>query len=101
MIDVPEAYYTQYSIAPLTLQLLVENAVKHNRMSNKEPVVVHIEARGEDLVVWNTLHPRPQNEASTGFGLQNIVNRYTLLTPRRVRITEEAGAFTIQIPLLS
>jgi hypothetical protein len=101
LIDVPEADQTRYSIAPLTLQLLVENAVKHNRMSAKEPLHVHILLEGDCLVVRNNLQTRPQSENSTGVGLQNIITRYALLTDRPVWVGEQEGQFVVKIPLLT
>lgn len=100
IINVPEADQTRYSIAPLTLQLLVENAVKHNRMSAKEPLQVQIQLEDNDLVVRNNLQPRPQSENSTGVGLQNIITRYTLLTERPVWVGESDGSFVVKVPLL-
>ncbi|SNR80415.1 sensor histidine kinase [Hymenobacter mucosus] len=100
-LRVPEAARHAYQIAPLTLQLLVENAVKHNTMSQQKPLLVHIELDGEDLVVRNTLQRRPATYASTGVGLTNIHNRYHLLTGRPVQITEGGGEFIVRIPLLS
>ncbi len=101
VINVPDADQGHYSIAPLTLQLLVENAVKHNRMSVKEPLRVHIGLEGECLTVQNNFQPRPQSETSTGLGLQNIMNRYALLTDRPVSISESDGNFVVKIPLLN
>ncbi len=101
VINVPEADQTRYSIAPLTLQLLVENAVKHNRMSVKEPLKVHIQLDDDCLVIKNNLQPRPQSENSTGMGLQNIITRYALLTDRPVWVGESEGNFVIKIPLLT
>ncbi len=101
VINVPEADQTRYSIAPLTLQLLVENAVKHNRMSVKEPLKVHIQLDDDCLIVKNNLQPRPQSENSTGMGLQNIITRYALLTDRPVWVGESEGSFVIKIPLLT
>lgn len=101
-INVPEALWTQYKIAPLTLQLLVENAVKHNRMSSDRPLHVQIRAEKDDLVVENVLQPREQTDTnSTGVGLQNIVDRYALLTPRPVTIGPDEGMFVVKIPLLT
>ena len=100
VINVPDADKTRYSIAPLTLQLLVENAVKHNRMSAKEPLKVHIQLEGDCLVVKNNLQPRPQSENSTGVGLQNIITRYALLTSQPVWVGESDGNFVVKIPLL-
>ncbi|RYC67882.1 sensor histidine kinase [Spirosoma sordidisoli] len=100
IINVPEADQVRYAIAPLTLQLLVENAVKHNRMSAKEPLQVQIFLEDDSLVVQNNRQLRPQSEVSTGVGLQNIVNRYTLLTDRPVHVSENESAFIVKIPLL-
>lgn len=100
-IDVPEADQTRYLIAPLTLQLLVENAVKHNRMSAKEPLRVRIHLDGDYLTVQNNLQLRPQSEKSTGVGLQNIITRYALLTEQSVWVGESDGNFVVKIPLLS
>ena len=101
VVNVPEADQSRYSIAPLTLQLLVENAVKHNRMSAKEPLRVQIDLEGDCLVVRNNRQLRPQSEASTGVGLQNIINRYALLTERPVWVGENEGSFVVKIPLLT
>ncbi len=90
----------KYKIAPLTLQLLVENAVKHNRMSTKEPLVVEVFVENEFLVVKNKLRIRPQREASTGTGLNNIINRYALLTDRSVKAGECEDEFVVRVPLL-
>lgn len=99
-IDVPEATQQRYKIAPLTLQLLVENAVKHTRMSSKEPLSVHIYTQDETLIVENGLKPRLQPEVSTGVGLKNITARYSLLTERPVWYGPEQDAFVVKIPLL-
>ncbi len=100
-IDVPESYWTQYKIAPLTLQLLVENAVKHNRMSATEPLLVKIGIEDGNLLVTNTLQLRTQTDVSTGVGLQNIINRYGMLTDKHVWVGESEGSFVVKIPLLS
>lgn len=100
-VDLPENAPDQYKIAPLTLQLLVENAVKHNRMSLREPLVVEISMEdGQTLVVKNRLQPRNTASVSTGIGLQNIINRYALLTSRPVWAGEREDAFVVKIPLL-
>lgn len=89
-------------IAPLTLQLLIENAVKHNRMSAKEPLVVEVTTEDDILIVKNALQPRPTPEKSTGTGLKNIVSRYALLTDRLVQAGKtDDGFFVVKVPLLS
>ncbi|WP_020596262.1 sensor histidine kinase [Spirosoma panaciterrae] len=101
LIDVPQAAQLQYRIAPLTLQLLVENAVKHNRMSQREKLKVRIYVEQDWLLVENPIQARDQPEPSTGIGLSNITNRYSLLTDRPVWCGEEQGQFVVKIPLLT
>jgi two-component system LytT family sensor kinase len=92
----------KYRIAPLTLQLLIENCVKHNRMSQKEPLIVTILIKENHLVVTNPIRPRNEIErnTSTGIGLGNIKNRYQLLTKSPVQITQDEELFMVKIPLL-
>jgi len=92
----------RYRVAPLTLQLLIENSVKHNRMSEKEPLVVMIFVEDNYLVVINPVRPRTELEkaASTGIGLANIKNRYQLLTKIPVKIEQNQQLFTVKIPLI-
>lgn len=102
-LTIPPAAYQRYRLAPLTLQLLVENAVKHNQMSGAHPLCVSISLAGEELLVQNTLQRRPTTYAidSTGVGLANIRNRYRLLTPRPIDARESDGQFVVRIPLLA
>ncbi len=100
VINVPEAARTRYQIAPLTLQLLVENAVKHNQMSDEFPLTVTIALVGETLRVSNPIQLRPSTGDSTGMGLQNISSRYRLLTDQPVRVGEHNSDFVVIIPLL-
>jgi len=100
-IRLNDSVLEQYKIAPLTLQLLVENAVKHNRMSEREPLVVEVFMEDETLVVKNRLQPRTTPEPSTGTGLNNIISRYALLTDRPVWAGETPdGHFVVKVPLL-
>ena len=100
VVDVPEAARDTYAIAPLSLQLLLENAVQHNRLSAAEPLRVIIALAGNCLRVTNPVQPRLMPATSTGVGLQNIVGRYRLLTDQPVRVAEADGYFTIDLPLL-
>jgi two-component system, LytTR family, sensor kinase len=100
LISDPDA--VKFQIAPLTLQLLIENCVKHNRMSEKEPLIVTILIEDDYLLVVNPLRPRSGFErvASTGIGLANIKNRYQLLTRIPVQIEQGEESFAVKIPLL-
>lgn len=100
VLNLDEETLDKYKIAPLTLQLLIENAVKHNRMSVKEPLIVEVSVAQEFLIVKNPLRIRPQRETSTGTGLNNIINRYALITDRSVWAGESEEAFVVKVPLL-
>jgi hypothetical protein len=100
-LNVPTAARSAYLIAPLTLQLLIENAVKHSTMSAASPLHVHLYLEGDTLVVRNPLQGRPTPYASTGVGLKNIHNRYRLLTNRAVQVSSTGGFFEVRIPLLA
>lgn len=86
-------------IVPLTLQLLVENALKHNAITGAVfTVTIRVEA--VEVVVSNPIQPRVSAARSTGFGLDSIRKRYAALTPRPVRVEREGGLFSVRIPLV-
>lgn len=87
-------------IPPLTLQLLVENAVKHNVILPESPLLVEIFTQDEQLVVQNTLQ-RKTALHSTKVGLANIATKYKLLGPYAISIREEAERFVVAVPLLT
>jgi two-component system, LytTR family, sensor kinase len=101
-ISITDEEAEKYRVPPLTLQLLIENCVKHNRMSQREPLIVTIFIEDDYLVVINPVRARIEIErtGSTGIGLTNIENRYQLLTKEPVIIREDEGLFTVKIPLL-
>jgi hypothetical protein len=90
-------------VAPLSVQLLVENALKHNAATREQPLLLRLEAAdGELLTVENTLRPRTAGLApGTGTGLANVRQRYALLgASRAVEIYSDADTFTVRLPLL-
>jgi sensor histidine kinase YesM len=91
----------RYAIIPLTLQLLIENAIKHNTMSLHNPLLISIHIEDEMLVVSNPLQIRKLAESTTKLGLKNIVSRYRLLRNRQVIIEKTATDFVVKIPLIS
>ncbi len=101
-VSITDQEAEKYHIAPLTLQLLLENCVKHNRMSKKEPLIVTILIKDDYLVVINAVRPRSELEkiTSTKIGLANIKNRYQLLAKSAVLIEQDEELFTVKIPLI-
>lgn len=88
-------------IAPLTLQLLLENALKHNVASHAHPLHVDIRVEnGRTLVVRNNLRRRQDVIDSTGTGLSNVKQRYAILSDRRVDVIESREHFLVALPLL-
>lgn len=87
-------------IVPLSLQLLMENAIKHNIVSESRPLHIHIFTENGSLVMDNNLQMKKQISESTGIGLDNIRNRYKLLGDKQVKVTETETNFTVSIPLI-
>jgi sensor histidine kinase YesM len=86
-------------VAPMTLQLLIENAVKHNIVSSKQPLDIVISAENDNIIVKNNLQFK-EEVSGTGVGLKNISSRYAFLTDRKVEIIKEDNLFKVIIPLI-
>lgn len=100
-IDVPEEYEGMY-IVPVALQMLVENAIKHNIVSAKRPLHVMITVNDEGLlVVKNNLQLRENREASEQIGLQNINKRLKIVAGKEIRVERDTESFAVAIPLLN
>lgn len=97
-IEIEESYYS-YQIPVLTLQLLIENAVKHNEISADKPLNVRVYVENERLIVENKIQPRTTFVDSTGQGLINIEKRYQLLKGKSIHISNENDIFRVQLPL--
>lgn len=91
---------SHWNIVPLTLQLLVENALKHNTATTSDPFRIEVVLVGDELVVRNPIRPRTTAAKSTGFGLDSIIKRYAALTSRSVVVRTVEGRFEVSIPLL-
>jgi sensor histidine kinase YesM len=87
-------------IPPMAVQLLLENAIKHNVVSNDYPLSISIRTENDYLTVSNSIREKKIKD-STGIGLQNLRERYQFLTQKEVRVLSDSEVFSVAIPLLT
>jgi sensor histidine kinase YesM len=98
--ELPESITNpEAKVVPLSLQLLLENTVKHNVVSEQRPLHIRIFVADDYLVIQNNFQKKEVLQDRQGVGLQNIVNRYGIITNRKVLITQNEKAFTVKIPV--
>jgi LytS/YehU family sensor histidine kinase len=98
-IDIDQMYYQTF-LPTLSLQMLVENAVKHNRFSKEEPLIIDLFIEDDYLVVKNQLRKKGAPPQSTKVGLENIRNQYSFQTDKSVIIAADEQFFTVKLPVL-
>ena len=91
----------KFYVVPLSLQLLLENCIKHNFATSAKPLHIQIYSENGNLFIENNLQQREQVKESAGIGLANIVQRYSLLTKHNVFIEKSASFFKVKIPILT
>jgi sensor histidine kinase YesM len=102
IFEIPDkASNPESKVVPLSLQLLLENAVKHNMVTSSKPLHIKIYEDGDHLVVMNNLQPKQIVKKSSGVGLENIKQRYQLLSNRKVHINQREKDFAVAIPMLT
>lgn len=100
MLDVKKEDFRRF-VVPLSLQLLLENCIKHNFATSSKPLRIRIFSENDTLCIENNLQVREQMKESSGIGLSNIVQRYSLLTRRNVFIEKSEDYFKVKLPVLS
>lgn len=100
--EVPENFDNDEArVVPLSLQLLLENTIKHNIVSEQKPLHIKIYIKDNFLVVENILQKKEVLQDRKGVGLQNIVSRYAILTNRRIKIDQTDKLFAVYLPILT
>lgn len=99
-ISIPPVVMKQM-VMPMSLQLLVENAIKHNAISNQKPLQIDISSSKTHVTVRNNLQPKAQSEPSTGFGLSSLEQRYASLYKEKLTINTDDNHFQVDLPLIS
>jgi ligand-binding sensor domain-containing protein len=99
--EIPEDLLNNYGVPPLSLQLLIENAAKHNAVSHETPLHIVVKAIGNSrLLVSNNLNPKSNPDRSTGIGLVNIIHRLKIVTNEEVEIRHTTTHFEVELPLV-
>lgn len=88
-------------LPPASLQLLVENAIKHNRFDTADPLAVEVRREGDAIAVTNPLRPKLQATPSPGTGLANLRERALLLAGRELEVSDTGGEFRVRLPLVT
>jgi LytS/YehU family sensor histidine kinase len=99
-MEVPEEYLSLY-IVPVALQMLFENAIKHNVSSRSRPLVITVTVDSSPAItVINNLQPKLEKDPSTQIGLDNISRRYEFVTKRSVAVIQDENYFRVTLPLI-
>jgi LytS/YehU family sensor histidine kinase len=99
-IDIPDSM-GEYLVIPAALQMLIENAIKHNIVSRNRPLHIRLFANGNrSITVSNNLQVKQSVENSTEIGLQNIIKRYQLVSEEKVMVNKLESDFSVQLPLI-
>lgn len=100
--SIPESVINpEAKIVPLSLQILLENCVKHNIVSEQQPLQISIQEGENVLYVVNNLQVKSSLKKSSGIGLLNIKERYQILSTRNISINQSKSEFKVELPLLT
>jgi LytS/YehU family sensor histidine kinase len=88
-------------VVPLSLQLLLENAVKHNVISEQKPLHIKIYIDNDVLVIQNNYQKKSVLQDGQGVGIQNIISRYDIITDRKVTIEQNENTYAVKLPILT
>lgn len=101
-VDIQLKGYEQQMVPPISIQILLENAIKHNVISNDDPLQIKVFVENDQLIVSNNLQKKNiPTEESAGMGLPNIISRFEFLTDQKVEIIDGPDEFIVKLPLLT
>ena len=90
-----------YYVVPISVQLLIETAIKHNVVSNRHPLTITVASTGHgSLRVSNSMCPKEEDSTSEGIGLSNMDKRYELITGEHISVSNDGTTFSVEIPLI-
>jgi sensor histidine kinase YesM len=91
----------EFKVVPLSLQLLLENTVKHNIVSENKPLHIKIYIENGFLIIENNLQKKEVLQDRKGVGLQNIIDRYALISKKKMIIEQSENSFKVKLPILT
>lgn len=98
--DIPETILDKM-VVPMSIQLLLENAIKHNVVSRSKPLIIEISIKENHVCVTNKIQAKSTKLPSTKLGLKNIEQRYALISNQPIEIKNDGEFFTVHLPLLN
>lgn len=99
-IEISEMLLQNCLVTPISLQVLVENAIKHNNFSPQEPLVLTIRAKGDEIRISNRINRKLLSRPSPKTGLYNLNERYKLIAEKEIQVEEDGDQFRVSLPLL-
>ncbi len=99
-VSIGDKFIDEYLIPPISLQILMENAIKHNEFCDETPLHFCIQMKDDMLEVTNNLRTKILHRPSSKIGLQNLSERYKLTTGKEIIIEKTEGMFTVRLPVL-
>jgi sensor histidine kinase YesM len=100
VIEITDLSAENFLIPPISLQALVENAIKHNEFSDKKPLTIDVSISADYVIVRNAMNRRSNPQPTSKIGLSNLDNRYKLLTKRNILVENNFESFTVKLPIL-
>ena len=99
-IEITDLSAEEFLIPPISLQTLVENAIKHNEFTDNNPLTIHVSVFSNYVVIKNLIKPKNYASPTSRIGLNNLDNRYKLITKRNIIIENNFRFFTVKLPIL-
>lgn len=101
MIEIADTEAAELFILPISLQVLLENVMKHNELNQQRPLTIHITVASNYVTVKNEIKPKAYPVPSSRVGLNNLDNRYKLVTGKNIIVQSNAEMFTVRLPLIN
>ncbi|MES1221591.1 MAG: histidine kinase, partial [Bacteroidota bacterium] len=95
-----EEIFQQYLIPPISLQILIAHAIKHNEFTDEAPLIITLNNDGDSLIIRNDKRTKTLRKESSKIGLHNLQERYRLVAGKELTVNEDEKNFTVRLPLL-